>query len=59
MKNLFEYLMILGIAIVTLVTMVIFTVSGFKFGADVVFVMGIIIILQFLKEAILEYVEGA
>lgn len=59
MRNLFEYLMILVIAMVTLITMAVFTVSGFKFGADIVFAMGIIVILQFLKEAVREYVEGA
>ncbi len=59
MKYLAEYLFLLLIAIVTIVTMAIFTVSGFDFGAYVIFAMGIVILLQFLKEAIREYVEGA
>lgn len=59
MKYLAEYLLLLLIAIVTIVTIAIFTVSGFDFGAYVVFAMGVVILLQFLKEAIIEYVEGA
>jgi hypothetical protein len=59
MEYIAEYLLLLLIVIATLIAVVVFTTSGFGFGADVIFATGIIVGLQFLKEAIMEYVEGA